>query len=70
MEVGMNTAAQLPQMKLRLPAALKDWLTAQAEANRRSVNAEVVYRLENSLIVAECDAEKENAPPAATGGAL
>lgn len=66
----MSTAAQLPQMKLRLPAALKDWLTEQAEANRRSVNAEVVYRLENSLVVAECDAEKGNAPLAATGEAF
>ncbi|MDR6377331.1 Arc family DNA-binding protein [Paraburkholderia caledonica] len=65
----MSTAAQLPQMKLRLPAALKDWLMAEAEVNRRSVNAEVVYRLENSLVVAECGAEKENAPLAATGEA-
>lgn len=67
----MSTAAQLSQMKLRLPATLKDWLTAQAEANRRSVNAEVVYRLQNSLIVgADFGAEKENAPLAATGEAF
>jgi hypothetical protein len=39
----MSTAAQLPQMKLRLPETLKDWLTAQAEVNRRSVNAEVQF---------------------------
>lgn len=38
-----------PQMKLRLPAALKDQLAALAEANGRSLNAEVVIRLEESL---------------------
>ncbi|MEM5459642.1 Arc family DNA-binding protein [Paraburkholderia phytofirmans] len=67
----MSTAAQLPQMKLRLPETLKDWLTAQAEVNRRSVNAEVVFRLQNSLLAgAVLSAEKENAPLAATGEAL
>lgn len=67
----MSTAAQLPQMKLRLPAALKDWLTDQAEANRRSVNAEVVYRLQNSSFESvKSDAESENAPLAATSEAL
>jgi hypothetical protein len=66
----MSTAAQLPQMKLRLPETLKDWLTAQAEVNRRSVNAEVVFRLQNSLLAgAILGAEKENAPLAATGEA-
>ena len=38
-----------PQMKLRLPAKLKDQLAALAEANGRSLNAEVVLRLEESL---------------------
>ncbi|MFM0363720.1 Arc family DNA-binding protein [Paraburkholderia sediminicola] len=38
-----------PQMKLRLPAELKDQLAALAEANGRSLNAEVVVRLEESL---------------------
>lgn len=38
-----------PQMKLRLPADLKDQLAALAEANGRSLNAEVVIRLEESL---------------------
>jgi hypothetical protein len=38
-----------PQMKLRLPADLKDQLAALAEANGRSLNAEVVVRLEESL---------------------
>ncbi|WP_082744703.1 Arc family DNA-binding protein [Burkholderia seminalis] len=38
-----------PQMKLRLPVKLKDRLTALAEENGRSLNAEVVKRLEESL---------------------
>lgn len=36
-------------MKLRLPVELKDRLTALAEENGRSLNAEVVRRLEESL---------------------
>jgi hypothetical protein len=39
-----------PQMKLRLPSDLKDRLTALAEENGRSLNAEVVRRLEESLV--------------------
>jgi hypothetical protein len=38
-----------PQMKLRLPLELKDMLTAAAQANSRSLNAEVVKRLEESV---------------------
>lgn len=38
-----------PQMKLRLPAELKDVLTAAAQENNRSLNAEVVKRLEESV---------------------
>ncbi|WP_311769730.1 Arc family DNA-binding protein [Burkholderia sp. Bp9090] len=38
-----------PQMKLRLPAELKDVLTAAAQENNRSLNAEVVKRLEDSV---------------------
>ncbi|ENZ76953.1 Arc family DNA-binding protein [Ralstonia pickettii] len=36
-------------MKLRLPVELKDRLTALAKRNDRSLNAEVVRRLEGSL---------------------
>lgn len=38
-----------PLMKLRLPAELKDQLATLAEANGRSLNAEVVVRLKESL---------------------
>lgn len=33
---------------LRLPPDLKVWLEQQAKANRRSLNSEIVYRLEQS----------------------
>ncbi|MDQ7978711.1 Arc family DNA-binding protein [Paraburkholderia sp. SARCC-3016] len=38
-----------PQIKLRLPAELKDVLTDAAQENGRSLNAEVVKRLEESV---------------------
>lgn len=38
-----------PQMKLRLPSRLKGRLEAEAVRNARSLNAEVVTRLEASL---------------------
>lgn len=38
-----------PQMKLRLPPDLKDRLTGAAAANNRSLNAEVVSRLQESF---------------------
>lgn len=35
-----------PQLKLRLPPPLKDWVDQRAEKNRRSLNAEIVHILE------------------------
>lgn len=37
-----------PQIKLRLPGDLKDWIYQQAKTNHRSQNAEIVYRLQQS----------------------
>lgn len=39
-----------PQMKIRLPADLKDQIEAAAKAAGRSMNAEIVARLENALV--------------------
>lgn len=36
------------QTNVRLPAGLKEWLAAQARENHRSLNGEVVHRLEES----------------------
>lgn len=54
---------EMPQMKVRLSPELKEWLARQAICNRRSINAEIVLRLEMSQA-------KENASLAATGEAL
>lgn len=37
-----------PQMVIRLPAELKEWLSSQAAQNHRSQNGEIVNRLEES----------------------
>jgi hypothetical protein len=47
------TANQLPQMKLRLPFALKQWVKDMAAQNRRSENGEVIFHLE------QCKAREE-----------
>lgn len=38
------------RLTLRLPAALRDRLTKEAEASGRSLNAEMVQRLEKTLV--------------------
>lgn len=42
----MSLVKDMPQMKIRLPAALKGWIKAMAARNRRSENSEVVFHLE------------------------
>ncbi|WP_371136057.1 Arc family DNA-binding protein [Pseudomonas sp.] len=42
-----------PQVVVRMPENLKAWLKEQAKANRRSQNAEIVYRLEKAKSQAE-----------------
>ena len=42
----MPQTQQSPQVKLRLPASLKDEIAKDAKANQRSMNAEIVYRLQ------------------------
>lgn len=44
-------AREDPQMKLRLPLVLKTRIEALAKANGRSLNAEIVQRLEVSLAI-------------------
>ncbi|KJV37905.1 Arc family DNA-binding protein [Acinetobacter brisouii] len=41
------------QLKLRVPAELKDFLEAEAKINHRTINGEVVYRLERSRLGSE-----------------
>lgn len=44
----MKNARQAPQTGLRLPQELKDWLAHRAIDNHRSMNGEIVARLEDS----------------------
>jgi hypothetical protein len=37
-----------PQMKIRLPQHLKDWIEERAAENVRSQTAEIVFRLEQA----------------------
>ncbi|WP_082555348.1 Arc family DNA-binding protein [Devosia sp. Root635] len=46
-----------PQLNIRIPALLRDRLRESAEANRRSVTAEIVHYLDRALA-----AENENGP--------
>lgn len=45
------------RITLRLPADLHEWLAAQAKSARRSLNSEIVYRLEVERDAAMADAE-------------
>ncbi len=42
----MQNARNMPQVNLRIPESLKNWLKVKAEANRRSVNSEAVFIIE------------------------
>ncbi|WP_217205339.1 Arc family DNA-binding protein [Streptomyces sp. AC550_RSS872] len=43
------------RITLRLPGDLHSWLAAQAKSARRSLNSEIVYRLEDERSAAEAD---------------
>ncbi|HFO0261700.1 TPA: Arc family DNA-binding protein [Serratia marcescens] len=45
----MKNARSMPQRKYRFPVELIDMIERAAERSRRSANAEVVYRLEQSF---------------------
>lgn len=41
-------ASAIAPFGLRIPAELKEWLGLQAQGNRRSLNSEILKRLEES----------------------
>ncbi|MFC7265899.1 Arc family DNA-binding protein [Streptomyces lutosisoli] len=45
------------RITLRLPADLHAWLVTQAKSARRSLNSEIVYRLEGERTTVETDSE-------------
>ena len=44
----MNATAT-SQLRLRLPTPMKEWLTARALANYRSINAEVLAAIQRAI---------------------
>jgi predicted DNA-binding protein len=50
-----------PQTNIRLPLGLKERLSAAARANTRTMNAEVVSRLERSFVDAQAGVVPEDA---------
>lgn len=44
-----------PQMVVRVPEELKVWIKVQAALNRRSQNAEIVFRLEQAKKLQEAE---------------
>jgi predicted HicB family RNase H-like nuclease len=44
----MEGARKIPPLQVRCPQELHQWLKAQAELNHRSLNSEIVARLELS----------------------
>jgi predicted HicB family RNase H-like nuclease len=45
------------RITLRLPTNLHAWLVAQAKANRRSLNSEILHRIEGDYCATAADAE-------------
>lgn len=56
----MKGARNFPQFALRMDQGLKDWLAHQAVDNRRSLNSEIVTRLEESRRLEEEQKESSN----------
>jgi predicted DNA-binding protein len=50
-----------PQTNIRLPLGLKERLSAVARSNTRTMNAEIVSRLERSFVDAQAGAVPEDA---------
>jgi hypothetical protein len=42
-------SAKDPQVRIRLPQSVKDWVENEAAMNRRTINAQVVYALERQM---------------------
>lgn len=55
--------SEIAPLGVRMPPQLKEHLKAAADTNRRSLNSEIVRRLEESV-----EAEKGKAPNANLGG--
>lgn len=49
----MQNARAMPQLNLRVPESLKDWLKEKAESNHRSLNGEIIFIFEQYKLMEE-----------------
>lgn len=56
----MKDARKAPAVMLRLPQELKDWLKHKAIDNRRTLNGELLHRLEQSRSTQEVQSAAKN----------
>lgn len=56
-------SAKLDQYIVRFPDGMRDRLKAEAAANKRSLNAEIISRLENTLHRDDFEQEQRNMEP-------
>lgn len=45
---GVQEAQKQDQMQIRLPSGMRDFIKLEAFKNKRSMNAEIIYRLESA----------------------
>lgn len=43
---GAKMKGSITEMRIRMPAGLKAWIAKQADNNHRSMNSEIVWRLD------------------------
>ena len=55
----MEGARKINPLQVRLPLDLREWLKQQAELNHRSLNGEIVVRLESSRVDQERNEKTE-----------
>lgn len=56
----MEGARKIPTLQVRLPEQLKVWLKHKSVDNRRSLNSEVITRLEESMAMELLKAERDS----------
>ena len=57
--MAQNTPSRsLDKVIVRLPDGMRTRLAAEAEANRRTMNAEIVFRLQESFTATQLDADR------------
>ncbi|WP_213761777.1 Arc family DNA-binding protein [Caballeronia sp. dw_19] len=59
----METTERGKAFNLRIPPELRVWLEEEARSNMRSLNNEIVFKLSQAKLHAECDGKSPGQPP-------